>query len=63
MNENIYVAYKMCKNLIERSEACCEKDHGDEPLFKEWKSAIGYFDSTNKGYAERYEKEKKDAAV
>lgn len=63
MNEDVYTLYKMTKRLIERTEACCEKDHSDEELFKEWKNAIKFFDASDKGYAERYEKEKQDASV
>lgn len=60
MSEDTYIAYKMAKNLIEKSENCCEKKHCDDPLFKEWEEAIRIFDSLNRGYAERYEKEKND---
>lgn len=58
MNDKIYEFYTLCKSLIERSEQCCNKDHSDEPLFKECKEAIKTFDSLGHGYAERYEKEK-----
>lgn len=58
MNESIYELYKLTKRLIERTEKCCEKDHSGEELFKEWKKAITFFDAADKGYGERYEKEK-----
>lgn len=61
--DSTYEAYRIAKRLIERTEACCEKDHSGEPLFKEWKEAIKIFDSLGRGYAERYEKEKNNAAV
>lgn len=54
-----YQAYCIAKKLIERTESCCNKDHSGEPLFKEWKDAIKLFDSLGRGYAERYEQEKK----
>ncbi len=63
MNETIYQTYKIVKRLIEKSEACCNKDHSDEPIFKKWKTAIHHFDSTGKGYAERYAKEKENDTV
>lgn len=59
-SDDTYEAYRMAKRLIERTEACCEKNHSDEPLFKEWKEAIKIFDSLGRGYAERYEQEKKN---
>jgi hypothetical protein len=57
-NDLTYEAYRMAKRLIERTKACCEKDHSDEPLFKEWEEAVKLFDSLGRGYAERYEQEK-----
>ena len=61
--DSTYEIYHFAKRLIERAEACCEKDHSNEPLFKELEKAIKIFDSLGRGYAERYEKEKQDAAV
>lgn len=58
-SDEIYELYRLAKKLIERTEACEEKDHGHEPMFKEWKDAIDIFDSLGRGYAERYEQEKK----
>ena len=58
--ESTYQAYKMAKKLVENTEKCCEKNHDDEPLFKEWKHAITIFDSLGRGYAERYAKEKEN---
>lgn len=58
MDETTYKAYKLAKRLIERAEKCCEKDHSGDELFIEWKCAISFFDKADKGYAERYEKEK-----
>lgn len=58
-SDEIYELYKIAKKLIERTEACREKDHSDEPMFAEWKEAINIFDSLGRGYAERYEKERK----
>ncbi len=58
VNDYGYQLYKIAKNLIERTESCCEKDHSHEPMFQEWKEAIRFFDSLGRGYAERYEKEK-----
>jgi len=63
MSEHIeitYQLYRSTKKFIERTEKCCNKDHSDEPLFKEWKEAIRIFDSLGRGYAERYEKEKRN---
>jgi hypothetical protein len=62
-NEHIYMMYRGAKRLIERTESCCEKDHSGECMFQEWKEAIRIFDGLGRGYAERYEKEKADAAV
>ncbi len=61
--DKIYQAYRIAKQLIEKAKACCEKDHSGEPLFKDLEEAIKTFDSLGRGYAERYEKEKQDAAV
>lgn len=58
INEIEYQLYKSCKKMIERTKRCCEKNHSDEPIFKEWKDAIKIFDGLDRGYAERYEKEK-----
>ena len=58
VKDNIYEGYRLVRRLIERSEACCEKDHKHEPLFKDWQKAINIFDNLDAGYAERYEKEK-----
>lgn len=57
--DETYEVYKMVKNLIEKTEACCEKDHSNEPMFEEWKKTIKIFDCLGREYAERYEKEKK----
>lgn len=58
--ETTYQLYKYVKKFIERAKKCCEKDHSDEPVFKEWTQAIDTFDSLGRGYAERYEKEKEN---
>lgn len=60
MIEEGYELYKAAKSLIRRANACCEKDHSDEPQFKAWESAIEFFDKSGKGYKERYEKEMED---
>ena len=61
--DSTYEIYRFAKRLIERAEACCEKDHSGELLFKDLEEVIKTFDSLGQGYAERYEKEKQDAAV
>lgn len=66
MSEHVeitYQLYRSAKRFIERTEACCEKNHSDEPIFKEWQDAIRIFDSLGRGYAERYEKEKDNEQV
>lgn len=56
-----YQTYKFVKNFIEKREKCCEKDHVyDEYSFENFKKAIEIFDGLGRGYAERYEKEKKN---
>jgi predicted site-specific integrase-resolvase len=60
MNEGIYQMYRLIKRFIEIAENCCEKDHNEDELFKDWKKAIVHFDASLKGYRERYEKEKED---
>lgn len=57
-NSDTYEAYRLAKRMIERTEAC-SGSHSDEPIFQEWKEAIKIFDSLGRGYAERYEQEKK----
>lgn len=63
MNEDVYKIYRATKRLIERTEACCEKDHSEAELFKGWKDAIASFDKAGRGYAERYDKEKNNEPV
>lgn len=58
--EMTYQLYRIGKKFIERTESCCEKDHSREPMFKEWKDAIRIFDGLGRGYAERYQKEKRN---
>jgi hypothetical protein len=58
MSDPIYQLYKHTKKMIEKADACCEKDHSDEVLFKEWRDAIETFDSLGRGYARQYEREK-----
>ncbi len=58
--ELIYQLYKSTKNLIESAKACCEKDHSEDPAFKHFQDAIEIFDGLDRGYAERYEEEKKN---
>jgi hypothetical protein len=58
MNEQLYKTYKLSKQLIEIAKNCCNKDHTEEELFKVWKTFIECIDEIDKGYDERYEKEK-----
>lgn len=63
MNEDVYKLYKYTKSIIERASRCCNKDHSGEETFQYFEKAIAFFDASDKGYAERYEKEKKDEQV
>ncbi len=58
-NDCSYMLYRGARKIIERGETCCKKDHSHEPLFQEYKELIRLFDRLGRGYAERYEKEKK----
>jgi hypothetical protein len=59
MSDQIYSIYKATKHLIERVEGCDKSgDHEGEELFQEWKEAIKTFDSLDRSYAGRYEREK-----
>jgi hypothetical protein len=60
MNETVYALYKIARNIVERAEKCCDKDHTGEETFEYFKKGVAFFDASDKGYAERYEKEKKD---
>lgn len=60
MKEDVYQAYKHCRSIIDRASKCCDKDHSNDELFKEFKKAIEFFDASDKGLAERYAKEKED---
>lgn len=55
-----YELYKYTKLLIEKADACCNVDHSDDERYVFFKSSIEYFDEANRGYAERYEKEKQN---
>jgi hypothetical protein len=57
-NDDTYAFYRFAKNIIERAERCCEKDHSEE--LKHWKDAVEAFDSLGKGYAELYKKEQEN---
>lgn len=57
MNDLVYQMYKSLRKLIERSDKCKEQ-HGDEPLYKEWKMSVETLDAGDINYAERYEREK-----
>jgi hypothetical protein len=59
MHDTIYQIYKLTKQMIEKADKCCEKDHSEEAPFKEWREAIESFDSLGRGYAEQYEREKR----
>ncbi len=61
-SDPLYDFYRYTKRLIERGE-CCDKDHSDDPLLKEFKDAIETLDGFGREYAERYEKEKENAAT
>ena len=61
--DEIYPLYRFTKGFIERAEACCDKDHSHEPLLVDFKKAIETFDKLERGYAERYEKEKNNESV
>jgi len=63
MNEDVYNLYKYVRSIIERASRCCNKDHSGDETFQYFKNAIEFFDASDKGYAERYEKEKQDATV
>jgi arabinogalactan endo-1,4-beta-galactosidase len=63
MDESAYELYKMTKQLIARTKGCVNHDHTGETLYKCWEKAIEYLDKSNKGYAEKYEKEIENAAV
>ena len=58
MKDLIYEIYKTTKRLIERTDACCDKDDSHEELFQEWREAIKSLDECHRGYAERYKREK-----
>jgi hypothetical protein len=49
MNDTVYELYKLGKQIMEKSKIVIE----------EWKIVIAHFDASDKGYAERYEQEKK----
>lgn len=56
--EITYQLYKTAKRFIERVDGWHEKYPDEEFLFKEWQEGVDIFDGLNRGYAERYEKEK-----
>lgn len=63
MNDPTYELYKTFSKFIERAENCCDKDHSSDEFFVVSKSLISNLDAIDKGYAERYEKEKVDEDI
>lgn len=58
--EDTYQIYRLTKRIVEKAIANSGKDQSGQAAYVHFEKAIKIFDSLDRGYAERYEKEKND---
>lgn len=57
MNSHAYRVYKEARDLMEKANECCDKDHSEAPLFMICKNLIEQLHELSPNYKEYYEQE------